>query len=129
MIPGAEPEPDDGHATVSMGSPPAAGELRGAALQRVAEPDHADALDLQWRQPVVTVVEEPVPPMGRSAPQRAVIVLVSLLIGGIFGIGGAFGKAFLENQEDTTQKAKIDKIRAAIRTFFGAATVVSARRQ
>ncbi len=68
-------------------------------------------LDLQRRQPVVTVVEDPVPPMSRSAPQRMLIVLLSLILGGFFGIGGAFVKAFFENAEDTEEQEKITEIR------------------
>ncbi len=56
-------------------------------------------LDLQRRQPVATVVEEPVPPMNRSAPNRILVVLLSLVLGGFFGVMGTFAKAFLENAE------------------------------
>ncbi len=68
-------------------------------------------LDLQRRQPVVTVVEEPMPPMSRSAPQRTLIVLVALFFGGIVGIGSAFVKAFLDNaEENREEQEKISEI-------------------
>ena len=69
-------------------------------------------LDLQRRQPVVTVVEEPVPPVKRSAPKRTLVVLLSLVLGGFFGIGGAFVKASLRNaHEDEKEYQKLEELR------------------
>jgi uncharacterized protein involved in exopolysaccharide biosynthesis len=71
-------------------------------------------LDLQRRQPVVTVVEKPVPPMGRSAPKRTVIVLLSLILGGFIGIGTAFVSTFFANvEEDAEEEEKLSEIREA----------------
>jgi len=71
-------------------------------------------LDLQRRQPVVTVVEQPVPPMNRSAPKRTLVVLLSLILGGFFGMGGAFVKAFLRNAEkDEEEYQKLEELRTA----------------
>ena len=71
-------------------------------------------LDLQRRQPVVTVVEQPVPPIERSAPQRTLIVLFSLILGGFIGVAGALAKTFVENTEqDTEGRKKLDEIRDA----------------
>ncbi|MCS3755672.1 Wzz/FepE/Etk N-terminal domain-containing protein [Salinibacter ruber] len=68
-------------------------------------------LDLQRRQPVVTVVEEPVPPRQRSAPKRTFIVLLSLVVGGVLGIVLAFVKALFEGAEGTgEEKEKLDEI-------------------
>ncbi len=47
-------------------------------------------LDLQRRQPVVTVVERAVPPMSRSAPRRTAIVVLSGALGILFGCLIAF---------------------------------------
>ncbi len=69
-------------------------------------------LDLQRQKPVVTVVREPLPPRSRSAPQRTLIVLVSLILGGVLGVGGAFGWAFIQNvEEDEEQRRKLDEVR------------------
>jgi uncharacterized protein involved in exopolysaccharide biosynthesis len=71
-------------------------------------------LDLQRRQPVVTVVEQPVPPMSRSAPKRTVIVLLSLILGGFIGIGTAFVSTFFANvEEDAEEEEKLNEIREA----------------
>ncbi|WP_263834151.1 Wzz/FepE/Etk N-terminal domain-containing protein [Salinibacter sp.] len=71
-------------------------------------------LDLQRRQPVVTVVEEPVPPMSRASPERTLIVFFSFLLGGFLGTGLAF-VAFLvrARKEEPEQKKKVDEIRKA----------------
>jgi uncharacterized protein involved in exopolysaccharide biosynthesis len=72
-------------------------------------------LDLQRQQPVVTVVEEPMPPMSRTSPQRTFIVLIALLVGGVVGVGAAFVKAFLENAENRDdEREKIEEIREAL---------------
>jgi uncharacterized protein involved in exopolysaccharide biosynthesis len=74
-------------------------------------------LDLQRRQPVVTVVEEPVAPMNRSAPKRTFIVLLGLIIGGFLGFGGAFTRTFLGRvEENEEEQEKLNEIRKAFST-------------
>jgi capsule polysaccharide export protein KpsE/RkpR len=69
-------------------------------------------LDLQRRQPVVTVVEEPVPPMQRSAPKRTLIVLLSFILGGFLGLGGTFVRAVLQSaEEDEGGQEKLNEIK------------------
>ncbi|MFB6280309.1 MAG: Wzz/FepE/Etk N-terminal domain-containing protein [Salinibacter sp.] len=71
-------------------------------------------LDLQRRQPVVTVVERPVSPMDRSAPRRTMIVLFSLLLGGFAGIGASFLRTFFKAQEDAPEeRKKLEEVRRA----------------
>lgn len=71
-------------------------------------------LDLQRQQPVVTVVEEPVPPAEKSAPYRTLIVLMSMILGGIVGVGVAFGRAlFVGRLDDPEDQEKIEEIREA----------------
>ncbi len=72
-------------------------------------------LDLQRRQPVVTVVEEPVPPTLRSAPRRTFIFLLSLVAGGVFGIAGAFLRTFVQRaDQDSEMGKKLDEIQNAL---------------
>jgi uncharacterized protein involved in exopolysaccharide biosynthesis len=69
-------------------------------------------LDLQRRQPVVTVVEKPVPPRSRSAPNRTLMVILTFILGGILGVGVAFVNAFFRNvQEGNEEEKKVDEIR------------------
>ncbi|PSQ97771.1 MAG: chain-length determining protein [Bacteroidetes bacterium SW_9_63_38] len=69
-------------------------------------------LDLQQRQPVVTVVEEPVPPTNRSAPKRTLIVLLSVVFGAFSGLMGAFVKASVENADkNEEEQEKLTEIR------------------
>ena len=71
-------------------------------------------LDLQRQQPVVTVVERPVPPMERSAPRRTLVVLFSLVFGIFLGVGLAFARSFFTNQQDDAEeREKIEEIRDA----------------
>lgn len=71
-------------------------------------------IDLQRRQPVVTVVEEPAPPFQRSAPRRTVIVIVSLLFGGFLGVVLAFVRTFFERHKEVAEeREKIEEIREA----------------
>lgn len=72
-------------------------------------------LDLQRRQPVVTIVEQPVPPVDRSAPQRTLIVLLNVILGGILGVVGAFLKAFLQRTgEDEEERRKMEEVQRAL---------------
>lgn len=60
----------------------------------------------------MTVVEKPVPPRQRSAPNRTLIVLLSLILGGFLGMGGAFVRAFFESgRKNEVEREKIDEIR------------------
>lgn len=70
-------------------------------------------LDLQRRQPVVTVVEEPVAPIQRSAPQRTLVVLLSMILGGILGVAGALFNAFLTARNEKDQQ-KLEEIKTAL---------------
>jgi capsular polysaccharide biosynthesis protein len=64
---------------------------------------------------VVTVVEEPVPPMSRTSPQRTFIVLIALLFGGVVGVGSAFVRTFLVSAENRDgEREKIEEIRQAL---------------
>ncbi|MCS3626921.1 uncharacterized protein involved in exopolysaccharide biosynthesis [Salinibacter ruber] len=71
-------------------------------------------LDLQRRQPVVTVVETPVPPMNRSAPQRTLIVTFSILAGAFIGVAGGFITWSISETDDPHQNRKFDEIREAL---------------
>jgi uncharacterized protein involved in exopolysaccharide biosynthesis len=72
-------------------------------------------LDLQRRQPVVTVVEEPVPPVDRSAPQRTLIVLLNVILGGVIGVVAAFlGTLLQRTGDDEEERRKMEEVRKTL---------------
>jgi uncharacterized protein involved in exopolysaccharide biosynthesis len=71
-------------------------------------------IELQRSEPAVTVVEAPVPPPQRSAPQRTIIVLFSLVVGAVLGVAGAFVQAALDGEHhDRETREKVEEIRNA----------------
>ncbi|WP_118838262.1 Wzz/FepE/Etk N-terminal domain-containing protein [Salinibacter ruber] len=70
-------------------------------------------LDLQRRQPVVTVVEEPVAPMLRSAPKRTLITVFAFMLGLVFGMGAALVRSFFLDGADKEEKRKMKGIKTA----------------
>ena len=72
-------------------------------------------LDLQQRQPVVTVVEEPVPPMSRSAPQRTLILLLFVIFGVVVGIVASLMKwiVAVANSNESSRR-KVEELRSNI---------------
>lgn len=71
-------------------------------------------IDLQRSEPVITVVEQPVPPLESVAPQRLVILIVSLLGGGIAGCVLVFLWAYFREENATGERrAKIREVREA----------------
>lgn len=67
-------------------------------------------LELQRRQPVLTVVEKPVPPLERSWPARTLIVLVSLFFGLALGIGIALVQVLINLQGRKEEYRKVRDI-------------------
>ena len=82
-------------------------------------------IELQRSEPVITVVEEPVPPIRRSSPQRSLIVVLSLLLGSFIGVGIAFLRALLVSQKEREeQQKKVTEIKELLipkkaTTWFG----------
>jgi uncharacterized protein involved in exopolysaccharide biosynthesis len=71
-------------------------------------------IELQRSEPIVTVVEKPVPPMQRSAPHRTLIVLLSIILGGFIGIGGAFVTSFFDSSgKDDEKEKKLSEIKTS----------------
>ncbi|WP_263831550.1 Wzz/FepE/Etk N-terminal domain-containing protein [Salinibacter sp.] len=67
-------------------------------------------LELQRRQPVLTVVEKAVPPLKRSWPSRTLIVLVSLFFGLALGIGIALVQALVNLRVREEERRKVQEI-------------------
>ena len=73
-------------------------------------------LELQRSQPVVTVVEEPVPPVEPASPNYPLNVLISLVLGFIAAVGAAFVVSFLspDTTNDDEYERKIEIVREAL---------------
>lgn len=72
-------------------------------------------IDLQRSQPVITVLENPVPPIKPSGPKRSLTVILGLLVGLMVGGGLAFIRAYIDVQrEDEAERAKLAEIQGAI---------------
>jgi len=68
-------------------------------------------LDVQRQQPVVTVVEEPVPPLQKSSPNRLLLILLSGVVGVFLGCGIAFALALAEAfGDDKHRREKLHRI-------------------
>jgi len=63
----------------------------------MAERLEESRIKLQEDTPVVSVIEPAAVPDQRSEPKRGMIMIISVLLGGIIGVGVVFGKQFLEN--------------------------------
>ena len=73
-------------------------------------------LDLQQRQPVVTVVEKPVSPMTPSGPNRLLYFLAAVIFGGGCGVALVLVQAFLTNWSERSEegRAKIEELRDSL---------------
>ncbi|MFB6278883.1 MAG: GNVR domain-containing protein [Salinibacter sp.] len=71
-------------------------------------------IQLQKEQPVVTIAERPVPPSQPSAPNRTLTVVLSLFLGGLFGVGGVFLRSALEGDGDDEQEERLQEIRESM---------------
>jgi uncharacterized protein involved in exopolysaccharide biosynthesis len=54
--------------------------------------------------PVITVIDRAVPPDKRSSPKRKLNVFLAVLLGGVLGVFGAFGREFAERARETDRK-------------------------
>jgi LPS O-antigen subunit length determinant protein (WzzB/FepE family) len=73
-------------------------------------------LQLQREQPVVTVAEKPAPPTVPSAPNWPFTIVLSLVLGTLFGVAGTFVRAAFRRQGDTARtQEKMDEVRGAFR--------------
>lgn len=55
-------------------------------------------MELQKSEPVITIVEQPVPPLRKSAPDRLVAISLSLVLGIFFGLGAVIVRVSFSDQ-------------------------------
>lgn len=72
-------------------------------------------LNLQRQQPVITVVEHPLPPFKRSAPRRTLILVLSIFGGLILGTAATvIHAAWLRTYEEEEQRRKLEEVRREV---------------
>jgi uncharacterized protein involved in exopolysaccharide biosynthesis len=72
-------------------------------------------LDLQRQQPVITVVENPVPPRKRSGPRPVLIGVLSILFGLFLGVGAAFLRALFSSLDrNPEEREKLREIHGSL---------------
>ncbi|PSQ93504.1 MAG: hypothetical protein BRD30_01450 [Bacteroidetes bacterium QH_2_63_10] len=73
-------------------------------------------LQLQRERPVVTIAEKPTPPTAASAPGWTFTIILSLVLGGLFGVTAAFVRTAVRRQgdEEKTQQ-KMREVRTSLR--------------
>lgn len=68
-------------------------------------------IKLQRSEPVITLVEAPVPPIEKSGPNRKLLVLGSLLLGLFIGLGLAYLRHFIDNlRKDQREANRLDEV-------------------
>lgn len=83
-------------------------------------------VELQRSEPVITVVEDPVPPLSPSGPNRVMYLLAFVALGTMVGIGFVFVRTFLSNQMKHSEDAreKVQELKEALlpRRFWNGRT-------
>lgn len=75
-------------------------------------------IELQRVSPVVTVVQAPIPPLKPSAPSRMLIVVLSVMLGGLLGVGSAFLRSlYTVSPEDDADRSKIEELQEWTESF------------
>jgi len=80
-------------------------------------------IELQRIDPVLTVIEQPSPPLEKSGPKRKLTVILALFLGAGFSIGFVFMKEYLANlnkEEESRDKLKVieDNLKKMKQSFF-----------
>ncbi len=71
-------------------------------------------IDLQRSEPIITVLEQPVPPMESSGPQRTLTLIIGVVAGLFIGVCLAFFRSFLDHQKsDAAERTKLEEIQRA----------------
>ncbi|MFB6230129.1 MAG: GNVR domain-containing protein [Salinibacter sp.] len=72
-------------------------------------------LRLQRQQPVITVAEQPTPPPEPSAPNRSLIIVLSVLLGGAAGAAAVYFRSVLASAEaQESGREKLEEIRGSL---------------
>jgi uncharacterized protein involved in exopolysaccharide biosynthesis len=71
-------------------------------------------LDLKRSEPVLTMVERPVPPLEPVAPQWLLIIVLSIIMGTVLGVSTVLIRAYFSGENTTgKRRAKLQEVRNA----------------
>lgn len=68
-------------------------------------------IEVQRSEPVITIVEEPVPPLERSSPKRTILLVMSVILGFLAGVVLAFVSYYVDAEAGTDKHRKINMIK------------------
>ena len=69
-------------------------------------------IELQRSEPVITLLEKPVPPIETSGASRVLLVIFGFILGGFIGIGLAFVKQYVQSQKSMRdERQKMEEIK------------------
>lgn len=87
-----------------------------AQLYTELQAQHTQAeMSLQRSNPVITIIEHPVPPRAPVERNSGIIILVAVILGMIVAVGLAFTRWYIQRQEaHEHDRQKLNEIRAAI---------------
>lgn len=71
-------------------------------------------IDLKKSEPVITVIEAPIAPLQRSAPQRTLIVMASFIFGLVLGTSAGIARFFFIGGASQEQREKIEEVKRAL---------------
>lgn len=76
-------------------------------------------IELQKADPVLTIIDEPVPPLKKSGPNRKMIVVLAFFLGGGLSLGVVFVREYVGNlEQDDETRGKIDDITSDFGDFW-----------
>lgn len=77
-----------------------------------------EKIEFERSRPLITVLENPAPPIDPSGPGRLIILITSLMMGGMLGIGIALTKALFNKVEQQEDAHKIEEFSATLASMW-----------
>ncbi|MFK7847033.1 MAG: Wzz/FepE/Etk N-terminal domain-containing protein [Rhodothermales bacterium] len=77
-----------------------------------------EKIEFERSRPLITVLENPAPPIDPSGPGRLIILITSLMMGGMLGVGITLTKALLNKVEQQEDAHKIEEFSATVASMW-----------
>ena len=76
-------------------------------------------INLQKKEPVITIIEEPLPSSKKAGPNRKLIVIMFFFLGGGFSVGYVFVREYFSNlNEEEEASEQLDNIKSEWKNFL-----------